>query len=403
MINFLYIFLYYQFMVHYGYYFYIFTVLFCRMEEDEESYGKKKRLTFYMNTFKGDEKMKKVVLALLLAMVGIFVLTACNSEETTSGKNGVKETSLSPLSKPVNIKIGYPTQGVSQLPLWVAKDTGIFKKYGVNAELVYISGSPRVQETLNAGGIDVGISGIESAGSAKAAGIDSVTFTALANKIAVYIYASKDIDTSNIKEEIKGKTIIAGNEGSLYDLLAQSYVRELGLEPKKDVKFLYMGGEGDRTAAFMKGDGDFYLVAPPTSFKMDDMGYPKIHDFSEKDVLIPGLVMKKDYYNENQELAKVLAGSLIEANAYIKNNKEETLKIISKWTGMDDAELVKKTYETNLKTIPEKPYSTDETVQFYLDHSDNAEVKAMKPADLVDNSIIKKLDDSGFIDEVFNQ
>ncbi|MCM3726502.1 ABC transporter substrate-binding protein [Neobacillus cucumis] len=352
--------------------------------------------------------MKKFVLTLLLAMVGVLVLAACNSKETTNKENGnvekgVKETSLAPLSKPINIKIGYPTQGVSQLPLWVAKDTGIFKKYGVNAELIYIAGSPRVQETLNGGGIDVGISGIEAAGNAKAAGIESVTFTALANKIKVFIYASKDIDTSNIKKAIKGKTIIAGLEGSLYDYLAQSYIKDLGLDPKKDVKFLYMGGEGDRTAAFIKGDADFYLVAPPTSFKMDEMGYSKIYDFSKQDVLIPGLVMKKDYYNQNQKVAEVLAGSLIEANAYIKNNKEETLKIISKWTGMDDPELVKKTYEANLGTIPERPYSTDKTVQFYLDHSLNPEVKAMKPADLVDNSIIKKLDESGFIDEVFKK
>ena len=158
--------------------------------------------------------MKKFVLTLLLAMVVVFVLAACNSEEATNKENAtndvlaaedVNETSLAPLSKPVDIKIGYPTQGVSQLPLWVAKDTGIFEKYGVNAELIYIAGSPRVQETLNGNGIDVGISGIEAAGNAKAAGIDSVTFTALANKIALYIYASKDIDTSNIKEEIQRK------------------------------------------------------------------------------------------------------------------------------------------------------------------------------------------------------
>jgi NitT/TauT family transport system substrate-binding protein len=352
--------------------------------------------------------MKKFVLTLMLAMVGVFVLAACNSEEATNkekakAEDAVKETSLAPLSKPVDIKIGYPTQGVSMLPVWVAKDTGIFKKYGVNTELIYVAGSPRVQETLNGGGIDVGITGIEAAGSAKAAGIDSVTFTALANKIKVYIYASKDINTKNLKDEIKGKTMIAGVEGSLYDYLAQSYIKNLGLEPKKDVKFLYMGGEGDRTAAFIKGDADFYLVAPPTSFKMDDMGYKKIHDFSKQDVLIPGLVMKKDYYKENQKLAEVLAASLIEANAYIKNNKEETLKIITKWTGMDDPELVKKTYEANLDTIPEKPYSTDESVQFYLDNSAKPEVKTMKPTDLVDNSIIKKLDESGFINEVFNK
>jgi NitT/TauT family transport system substrate-binding protein len=352
--------------------------------------------------------MKKIKYLLPFLLTVCMFLSGCGSEESSgkpskSNPSTQVENAPKPLSEPVDIKLGYPTQGASMLPLWVAKDTGIFEKYGVNAELIYIAGSPRVQETLNGDGIDVGISGIESMGNAKAAGIDSVTFTALANKIALYIYASKDVDMSNIKEEIKGKTIIAGVEGSLYDYLAQSYIRELGLDPEKDVKLLYMGGEGDRTAAFIKGDADFYLVAPPTSFRMDDMGYPKIHDFSDQDVLISGLVMKKDYYNENQELAEVLAASLIEANAYIKNNKEETLKIISKWTGMDDTELVKKTYETNLETIPEKPYSTDETVQFHLDNSEIAEVKAMKPADLVDNSIIQKLDESGFIDEVFNQ
>lgn len=350
--------------------------------------------------------MKKFLLAVLVAMVGIFVLSACNSEEPTKGvsaESGLKKTSLEPLSSPVDIKIGYPTQGVSQLPLWVAKDTGIFEKYGVNAELVYIAGSPKVQETLNGGGIHAGFTGIEPAGNAKAAGIDTVTFSATAHKIAVYIYASKDIDTSNIKEEIQGKTILAGAEGSLYDLLAHSYIRELGLDPEKDVEFLYMGGEGDRTAAFLKGAADFYLVAPPTSFKMDEMDYPRIYDFSDQEVLIPGLVMKTDYYNENQELAKVLAASLIEANNYIKANKEESLEIISKWTGMDDPKLMDKTYEINLMTIPEKPYISDETVQFYLENSQFEEVRALKPADLVDNSIIQQLDDSGFIDEVSTQ
>ncbi|HWL13114.1 MAG TPA: ABC transporter substrate-binding protein [Ureibacillus sp.] len=347
--------------------------------------------------------IKKWLLGLLTIM-GVIVLAACSEEEQGVERASLDEanieTTLEPLSKPVDIKIGYPTQGTSMLPLWVAKDAGIFEKYGVNAELIYIAGSPRVQETLNGNGIDVAITGIEAAGNAKAAGMDSVTFTALANKMALYIYASKDIDTSNLKESLKGKTIIAGLEGSLYDYLAQDYVRSLGLEPKKDVKFLYMGGEGDRTAAFMKGDADLYLVAPPTAFKIDDMGYPKIHDFSEQDVLISGLVMKTKDFNDKQELAEVLAASMIEANAYIKKNKEQTLEIIAKWTGIDDPELVEKTYDTNLFTIPDKPYITDETVQFYLDNSQIPEVKAMKPADLINNSIVEKLDEAGFIDEV---
>src|SRR5690606_19462708 len=125
----------------------------------------------------------------------------------------------------------------------------------------------------------VGLTGIDAVGKARVAGIDSVILSAVADRSALYVYGQKGSEKSNLKDELKGKTIITAAEGSLYDHLAKSFVKDHGLDPEKDVKFLFMGGEGDRTAAFMKGDGDFYVAAPPTSFKMDDMEYPQLYDF----------------------------------------------------------------------------------------------------------------------------
>ncbi|MEH7378587.1 hypothetical protein [Neobacillus drentensis] len=124
---------------------------------------------------------------------------------------------------------------------------------------------------------------------------------------------------------------------------------------------------------------------------------------AEKEILNSGIGMKKDFYNENPKLAEILVTSLIEANAFIMSNKEETIKIISKWTGIDDPKVAEKTYDVNVETIPQKPYVTDTSAQFFLDNSDNQEVRKMKPSDIVDMSIVKKLDESGFINGLYKK
>lgn len=350
--------------------------------------------------------MKKCYVVFLLLLSASILLSACGSNESSSKpakstSTVVGENAPEPLSEHVSIKIGYPTQGASMLSLWVAKDLGIFKKYGVDAELIYVAGTPKVQETLNSGGIQVGLAGADSVGKAKVAGIDSVILSAVADRSAMYVYGQKEIDQADITNELKGKTIITGVEGSLYDHLAQHYIKENGLVPKKDVKLLYMAGEGDRTAAFMKGDGDFYVAAPPTTFKMDEMGYPQLYDFKQKEILNSGIVMKTEYYKENTQLAEILVASLIEANANILADKEMAIESISKWTGLDDPELAEKTYEDLVDTLPVKPYVKESAAQFILDNSDNEKVRKLKTSDIVDDSLVKKLDESGFIDSLF--
>ena len=153
--------------------------------------------------------MKKSYFMLFFLLSTVILLGACGTKESSSkptsstemivGKNAPK-----PLDKPLSIKIGYPTQGASMLSLWVAKDLGIFEKYGVNAELIYVAGTPKVQETLNSGGIEVGLAGADSVGKAKVAGIETVILSAVADRSAMYVYGQKDVDQSNIANELKG-------------------------------------------------------------------------------------------------------------------------------------------------------------------------------------------------------
>lgn len=355
----------------------------------------------------------------LLAVMTVLVLSGCGAsssepvqdvpdeENTTESEQQAEEEDATtaqgpePLESEVELKIGFPTQGASMLPLWVAKDAGFFEKYGIDAELVYIAGTPKVQEVLNGGGIEAGLVGVDPVGKAKVAGHESVIIASVADKVAMYVYGTEDVDEATLQDDLKGETIITAAEGSLYHYLAQEFVATIGLT-NDDVEYLHMGGEGDRTAAFMNGEGKALVIAPPTSFKLDTLGYKKVFDFGELDVLLAGIGMTKDYYEENPDVAKAIIAALVEANNEILTNKEDTIEILMNWTGIDDPELAEKTYEANLFAIPNKPLVSDASVEFFLDRSDSEEVRQMQVSDLVDDSIVQELDETGWIDSVMD-
>lgn len=362
---------------------------------------------------------------MLLFFAGFLILSGCSSSDSennqdTNGKTSEQENETTNesvnnqqdgdnnddavqdpevLDPEVSVKIGYPTQGASMLPLWVAQDLGFFEKYGIDAEAVYIAGTPKVQEVLNGGGIEAGLLGVDAVGKAKSAGHDSLIIASVADKVAMYVYGTDDLNEDSLQDDLKGETVITAAEGSLYDYLAKEFTTTTGLS-NDDVDYLNMGGEGDRTAAFVNGEGKAIVISPPTSFKLDDMGYQKIFDFSDLDVLLAGLGMTTEYYEEHPDVAKALVAALVEANHAILTNKEDTLDVLMEWTGIDDPDVAEETYEANLPVIPDDPLVTDESVQFFLERSDSDDVQDMEVTDLVDDSIARELEESGWIEKV---
>ncbi|HEX9144333.1 MAG TPA: hypothetical protein VGA09_08680, partial [Candidatus Binatia bacterium] len=49
-----------------------------------------------------------------------------------------------PLSAATKLRIGYSAITTTQAPLWAAEDRGLFRKYGIDAELIYLTGGPKI-------------------------------------------------------------------------------------------------------------------------------------------------------------------------------------------------------------------------------------------------------------------
>jgi hypothetical protein len=95
--------------------------------------------------------------------------------------------------------------------------------------------------------------------------------------------------------------------------------------------------------------------------------------------------------------------AFIEGNAYIRKNKEESLAVLTHWMRLNDREALDETYDYLLKILPKKPYASDKGLQAELDAiaPRNPRAKQFKPQDFTDMSFLREIDQSGFIDKVF--
>jgi nucleoid-associated protein YgaU len=94
----------------------------------------------------------------------------------------------------------------------------------------------------------------------------------------------------------------------------------------------------------------------------------------------------------------------VEGIHYAKTHRKETLDVLSKYLRSDDKEVLDDTYQSIVQTlVPEKPYPTQKGVQIILRElgvKDPA-ARSARPEQFVDNSIVKELDSSGFIDRLY--
>src|SRR5436190_2596379 len=173
------------------------------------------------------------------------------------------------------VRVGQPQAGTFQfVPLQVGAEAGIFKKHGVDLEVISFGGGPRVQQAIAADSIDIGIgSGPELAFVAK--GAPEIGIAAMADApYSVVLAVPKD---SSIKkaEDLKGKTISISSKGSLTDWLGQELSRQLGWG-SAGINLAPLGSTGAQTAALRTRQIDGMIVEANAGYKMEEDGSGRV-------------------------------------------------------------------------------------------------------------------------------
>src|SRR5258705_687495 len=158
------------------------------------------------------------------------------------------------------VRMAYVSPSVSLSLPWLAKESGILSKYDLIGEVLLITGSPRLVQSLIAGDVDVAFAGITAITRARVRGAEIAILGAAANVSSQKLMVGRNSKIRRL-EDLKGAIIGVSQYGSEADTFARNALALDGLKPDKDVTILQLGGHPQVAAAMVAGKLDVGALA----------------------------------------------------------------------------------------------------------------------------------------------
>ncbi|SRR5579884_1777821 len=290
---------------------------------------------------------------------------------------------------PGQIVVTYPAIVTDQLPSWLADDSGIFKKHGLNIDQHYVESSTGLAALL-AGQSQIYEGGTEVL-SAEAQGADLDVFIILSPVYPWVLEGAPDVHNAN---ELKGKKVGVSRFGSASDIGTRLALKKLGLDPDKDVSVVQVGSESNRISAMQSGALQAGVAQPPANFIVEAKGFNPLLDLAA--AKIPGalgvIATKRSYATQNRDVIQKFTDSIVEAIALQKRDPATATKILGKYLKLDDQALLDKALNFyNSQVLPDYPYPINDwvpdTVQFLS--KENPKVGQTDFSKLFDRSFVE--------------
>jgi len=294
-----------------------------------------------------------------------------------------------------NINVVWTSEVGQFAPLWITKEAKLFEKYGNQVQLIFIQGASSAAAALSSGDAQVGMFSPQVVVSTPA--LDLVMFGRLGNTMDNRIYARKGI--KSLKEV---KRLAISRFGSNADFAARYLLQREGLRPDTDVALLQVGNQANRIAAVETNNAEAAMLTPPMTLQARKLGMTLIADASKLGIPYSSLffVSRRPYLTKNRADLVNFTKAMIEGVHYYKANKEFSMKVIGKYMKVEDREVVEENFREY--DFPLKPYPAKEYFALPIQEVGKKDPKVLKedPERFADQSLVKELDATGFIDKL---
>ncbi len=298
------------------------------------------------------------------------------------------------------IRIGYPSISSRQAQLWIAKEEGIFRKHGLDVELIFLRGGQVAIQALTGG--DPPLVTIGNVIIANLQGHDIVLVGSVENSYDQSVFARPG--TMSRMEQLKGKRFGISGFGSATHNAALILFKKFNLEPTKDVAFVPTGTGPERLAAMSSARIDATFFNPSEVPQALKAGFVEIIQMADIgfEVQGSGLATSRSYIKANREIVKSALKAYVEGIYYVFTNKGATIKSLTRYMRTEDHDVLEYSYEHYLKRTPKKPYPTMKGIQNLVDMSapQIPQAKTAKPEQFVDLSFLQELEKEGFFEEL---
>jgi NitT/TauT family transport system substrate-binding protein len=308
--------------------------------------------------------------------------------------------SIAEAQSPQTIRLGYPSISSRQAQLWIAKDEGIFRKHGLDVELIFLRGGQVAIQALTGG--DPPIVTVGNVIIANLQGHDIVLVGSVENSDDQSVMARPG--TVARMEQLKGKRFGISGFGSATHNAALILFKKYNLEPNRDVTFIPTGTGPERLAALSAGRIDATFFNPSEVPQAVKAGFTEVIQMADIDFEVQGsgLATSRSYIKAHREIVKSVLKAYIEGIYFVFANKAVTLKSLARYLRTSDPEVLEYSYQHYLKRTPKKPYPTMKGIQNLIDMSGPQipQAKSAKPEQFVDLSFLQELEAEKFFDQM---
>ena len=300
------------------------------------------------------------------------------------------------------ITAAYTSIAAAYAPFWVAKDKGIFDKYNFDARLIYMRGTVPTLAALANSELDFVQSGASPFIPYAAKGGDVVLLGCLANKVIDYVLVAHPSITRI--EQLRGKPIGISRVGDQTHHYVREFLKRYGIAIK-DVRLVQTGLQPERVAALRQGLTMASILNRPNNLPLEQEGYKRLLDI--EDLKLPAgvrcLITTKKIIKAKPAMVDNFVMAWLEAVRFILTQKRETKLVIAKYTLNTDDVHLEDAWNTLATQTEIPPYASVSQLQGQANMmaEDQPDLARFDAKVMVDSSIIKKLEDSGWIKKLF--
>jgi NitT/TauT family transport system substrate-binding protein len=296
--------------------------------------------------------------------------------------------------KLATVNVGYSAISGSFAPLWVARDQGLFAKHGLDVKIAYIQGNRVMLSALTAGEIDLFQGGAEGLIRLVSGGGDGIFIATQYNAVGHYVLIT-DPSITRV-EDLRGKRIALDPTSPTYGYMLKA-LEQAGVR-KDEVQFVQFGtvGQPERFMAVLRKQAAATILTAPTTYAAEKQGLKRfsvIRDLGIRQLItITGTTRK--FIREKRETTEAFLRSYVEGLAYVKSQKEPTIKIIAKYTRQNDPEILAKFYDELTPDLPRMPYIDEASARATVDamQSQGPPLPKVDVKALFDNSLLKAIE-----------
>ncbi|MBI2357550.1 MAG: ABC transporter substrate-binding protein [Deltaproteobacteria bacterium] len=302
----------------------------------------------------------------------------------------------------IPLRVAYSAITVNQAIPWIALDGGLFKKNGLEVELIHASSITAMQALL-AGEVSVAQSVTDACVSANLNGADTVFMATILDKPLYSFIVNPKIKTP---QELKGKRIGVTRFGGTPDALTRALLKMWGLDPSTDVTLVQLNEMGLLVTGLANDVIDAASISIPNNFRAKKLGFVELFDLSKinRTYITGSVVTTKRFIDKRRDVAKRFMRAYLEGIKKYLDDEEFSIRVIQKWTRMKSRDEVRDSYVLQARNILKVPRTPLEGVKTILDGMEK--IPAAKTADprrFVDMSLIDELEKESFVKKLYKE